>query len=103
MRNILNYYADTDSHWILYFHISIVMQGGTKKYFPCILSQEWKQKKITLYSTPNRVKTNDFWRPLSNGYLEETSKVPTIVLNLTSASIYGLQAHVGNVSRYPYA
>ena len=45
MRNILNYYADTDSHWILYFHISIVMQGGTKKYFPCILSQEWKQKK----------------------------------------------------------
>ena len=47
MRNILNYYADTDSHWILYFHISIVMQGATKKYFPCILSQEWKQRKFS--------------------------------------------------------
>ena len=38
-----------------------------------------------------------------NGHLEETSIVPSIVLNLTSASIYGLHAQVCNVSQYPYS
>ena len=41
-------------------------------------------------------------RPLLKGFLEETSMVPTIVQNSTSASVYGLQPQLCNVSWYPY-
>ena len=36
------------------------------------------------------------------GYLDETTKVPTIILESTSASVCVLQPQVYNVSRYPY-
>ena len=41
-------------------------------------------------------------RPLLNDFLEETSMVPTIVLNSTSASVYSLQPQLCNVLWYPY-
>ena len=56
-------------------------------------SKRWGKLYDLRFSLCRGLQRGRRW-PLLNGYLEETSKIPTIVLKLTSASVYGLHAIV---------